>query len=143
MAVTLITNARIFDGASVISQSGHVLVEAGRIKKISLEEPLTPPVDATVVDATGCTLLPGLIDAHTHVFRDISMLETALQYGVTTVFDLHNEPHWFQEVHEITRSRNDISDVKSACLGATISNGWPEAIVRLTTNDPNVSGSEK
>ncbi|KAJ5573931.1 uncharacterized protein N7459_008358 [Penicillium hispanicum] len=138
MATTLISNARIFDGASVISQSGHVLIQAGRIKQISLGEPLTPPADAVVVDAAGCTLLPGLIDAHVHVFREVSLLETAIEYGVTTMLDMHNEPHWFQEISAITRARNDVSDVKSACFGATITNGWPEAIVRLTTNDPNI-----
>lgn len=141
MSATLISNARIFNGVSVISECGHVLIESGHITQVSLREPLLPSSQCTIVDATGCTLLPGLIDAHVHVYQDVGLLETAIQYGVTTVLDLHNEPEWFKEIHAITRRRNDISDVKSACFGATIKNGWPSAIVRLVTPDPNVSVS--
>lgn len=79
MSATLISNARIFDGVSVISESGHVLIESGRISQISLEQPLPPPADCVIINASGCTLLPGLIDAHVHVFRDVQLLETAIQ----------------------------------------------------------------
>ncbi|GLI81016.1 hypothetical protein PoHVEF18_009385 [Penicillium ochrochloron] len=109
---TLISNGRIFDGVSVISECGHVLIESGRISKISSQQPLSPPADCVVVDATGCTLLPGLIDAHVHVFRDVQLLETAIQYGVTTVLDMHNEREWFKEINVITRQRNDVSDLE-------------------------------
>lgn len=138
MSATLFSNVRIFDGVSVISENGHVLVESDRISQISLREPLSPPSDCAVVDASGCTLMPGLIDAHMHVFQDVHLLETALLYGVTTVLDLHNEPEWFRDIHAITKQRNDVSDVKSACFGATIKNGWPSAIVRLVSQEPNV-----
>lgn len=138
MSATLISNARIFDGFSVISESGHVLIESGRISQISLEQPLPPPADCVIIDASGCTLLPGLIDAHVHVFRDVQLLETAIQYGVTTVLDMHNEREWFKEINAITRQRNDVADVKSCCYGATIKNGWPSAIVRLVSQEENV-----
>jgi dihydroorotase-like cyclic amidohydrolase len=123
---------------SVISERGHVLIESGRIAQISLQEPISPPADCAVIDATGCTLLPGLIDAHVHVFRDVQLLETAIQYGVTTVLDMHNEREWFKEISAITRQRNDVSDVKSCCFGATIKNGWPSAIVSLVSQEENV-----
>ena len=42
--------------------------------------------DATVIDGRGMTLLPGLIDAHTHSFG--LALEDALNFGVTTVLDM-------------------------------------------------------
>lgn len=138
MSATLITNARIFDGVSVITESGHVLVESGRISRVSLEESLSAPEGCTIVDATGCTLLPGLIDAHMHVYRDVGLLETAIKYGVTTVLDMHNEPDWFKEIHKVTSQRNDVSDVKSCGFGATIKDGWPAAIVKLVSQEPNV-----
>ena len=37
------------------------------------------------------TLLPGLIDAHTHSFGPA--LEEALNFGVTTVLDMFTEPN--------------------------------------------------
>lgn len=139
MSATLITNARIFNGVSVISESGHVLIESGRISQISLQEPLPVPEGCVVVDAAGCTLLPGLIDAHMHVYQDVGLLETAIQYGVTTVLDMHNELDWFKDISRVTRQRNDVADVKSCGFGATIKDGWPAAIVKLVSQEPNVS----
>lgn len=138
MLATLISNVRIFDGISVISENGHVLIEAGRIKEISTEKPLLRPQGCHEIDASGCTLLPGLIDAHVHVYQDVDLLETAIKYGVTTVLDMHNQPKWFEKVKAITNQRNDLADVKSACFAATIQDGWPSAIVKLTSQDPNV-----
>lgn len=143
---TVIQHVRIFDGASVIAEDGYVMISAqsGRIEQISLETPILAPNSlTTVIDGTNCTLIPGLIDAHVHAHKDVSLLETAIQYGVTTVFDLHNEPEWFQEIKEVANQRNDVSDVKSACLAATVSGGWPAAIVRLSLDDPNVCNSYK
>lgn len=138
MPATLISNARIFDGVSVVSERGHILIESGRIKRVSTNEPLSAPPDCSIVDGSDCTLLPGLIDAHVHVYQDVDFLETAIQYGVTTVLDMHNDPGWFEEMKAIANQRNDLADVKSACFAATIRNGWPSAIVKLTSEDPNV-----
>ena len=64
---TLITNARVFDGKNAkLADSMNVLIEGNKIAKIS-KTPLTPAANATVIDAKGRTLMPGLIDAHTHL----------------------------------------------------------------------------
>jgi imidazolonepropionase-like amidohydrolase len=66
-AQTLITNARIFDGKSdQITDGMSVLIEGNKIARIS-RTALTPSTGATVIDAKGRTLMPGLIDAHTHI----------------------------------------------------------------------------
>ena len=44
----------------------NVLIEGNKIAKIS-KTALTPAAGATVIDAKGRTLMPGLIDAHTHI----------------------------------------------------------------------------
>jgi imidazolonepropionase-like amidohydrolase len=46
-------------------ESGVVLVDAGRI--VAVESRATVPVGSEIVDVTGKWLLPGLVDAHTHV----------------------------------------------------------------------------
>lgn len=89
MLATLITNVRIFDGVSVISDCGHVLIESGRIQRIS-EHPSSTAPECTIVDGSNSTLILGLIDPHVHAYQDLTFIETAIHYGVTTVLDMHN-----------------------------------------------------
>lgn len=78
----LIRNARVFDGVRVL-ESSDVLVHDGKIARVA--KGIEAPQGAEVIDATGKTLLPGLIDAHTHAYGDA--LEQALIFGVTTELD--------------------------------------------------------
>lgn len=84
---TLIRNARIFDGERVIDAK-DILIRDGLIVRIGTG--LEAPADAEVVDAAGRTLMPGLIDAHTHTFGE--GLEEAAVFGVTTHLDMFTDP---------------------------------------------------
>jgi len=75
-------NARVFDGTSVLVGT-DVLVEDGKIAAVGKR--LRVPDGTEIIDASGRTLLPGLIDAHTHVFGEA--LTEALMFGVTTELD--------------------------------------------------------
>ena len=62
---TLITGARIFDGSSPdLIEGMDVLVEGNTISAIAAD--IEAPDGATVIDATGRTLMPGMIDNHWH-----------------------------------------------------------------------------
>jgi imidazolonepropionase-like amidohydrolase len=62
----LFTNVKIFDGKSnALAEGLSVLVEGNLIKKISAD-PIDAP-DAFIVDGEGRTLMPGLIDMHSHL----------------------------------------------------------------------------
>ncbi|WP_455387844.1 amidohydrolase family protein [Petrachloros mirabilis] len=62
---TLITNARVFDGEHAkLAEGMSVLIEGNKIAKIAKSIPA--PAGATVIDAKGKVLMPGLIDAHWH-----------------------------------------------------------------------------
>src|SRR6516162_5164001 len=62
---TLFKNAKVFDGKSdKLTASTSVLVVGNKIKQIG--RAITAPEKATVIDAGGRTLMPGLIDAHWH-----------------------------------------------------------------------------
>jgi imidazolonepropionase-like amidohydrolase len=82
-----ITNARIFDGTNVISK-GTVLVQDGKITAAG--RTVVVPEGMTVINAGNGTLLPGLIDSHTHVFGNA--LQRALVFGVTTELDMFTSP---------------------------------------------------
>ena len=63
---TLFTNVNIFDGTSDNLQMGmNVLVEGNLIGAISSSA--ISASGATVIDGAGRTLMPGLIDNHTHL----------------------------------------------------------------------------
>ncbi|MBI3676660.1 MAG: amidohydrolase family protein [Proteobacteria bacterium] len=61
----LLKPARIWSAGDGLREKMHVLVEGERIAMIGAE--LSAP-HATCVELTDCTLLPGLIDAHSHLF---------------------------------------------------------------------------
>jgi imidazolonepropionase-like amidohydrolase len=83
---TLFRNARVFDGDSMLGPT-DVLIAHGRISRVG--PALDAPAATTIIDATGATLLPGLIDAHTHVFGNA--LHEALIFGVTSELDMFSD----------------------------------------------------
>ncbi len=76
----LFTNVRIFNGTSdSLSGPMNVLVSGNKIAAIS-STAITPPdgVEPMTIDGNGRTLMPGLIDMHTHmVLSTVPMLVLA------------------------------------------------------------------
>jgi len=68
-AAVIFENVRIFTGASAqLSSPSHVLVVGNTIKTISSAPIADPPAaPVTRIRGEGRTLMPGLIDAHTHL----------------------------------------------------------------------------
>jgi imidazolonepropionase-like amidohydrolase len=64
---TLLVPARVFDGTAM-HEGWAVLVQGDTIVAAGAAASLHAPVDATRIDLPGMTLLPGLIDAHSHIF---------------------------------------------------------------------------
>src|SRR2546426_10711704 len=83
-----IQHVRLFDGSNVIADSS-VIMQNGVI--IAVGNDSIVPTDVQIIDGMGHTLLPGFIDAHTHVFG--SALKEALIFGVTTELDMFTDYH--------------------------------------------------
>ena len=67
--VTAIRAGRMFDSVSgELLQDQIILIEGERIKGVGDAGSLKIPSGARVVDLSQATVLPGLIDAHTHLF---------------------------------------------------------------------------
>ncbi|MDE2689652.1 MAG: CIA30 family protein [Acidobacteriota bacterium] len=84
---TVIQGARVFTGDEVLPNT-TVVIRGPTIESVTPGDdiPAAARAEATVVDGAGMTLLPGLIDSHTHNFGPA--LEQALNFGVTTVLDM-------------------------------------------------------
>jgi len=67
--VTVLKAAHLFDGASGrLSEPGVVVVRGQRI--IAVGTGAAIPADSTIIDLGDATLMPGIIDAHTHITYD-------------------------------------------------------------------------
>jgi imidazolonepropionase-like amidohydrolase len=78
--------ARIIDGTGKPSiENATLVIRDGRIEAVGKR--VKVPAGAEKIDATGKTIIPGLINAHGHV-NDASQLGVYLRDGITTVFSL-------------------------------------------------------
>jgi imidazolonepropionase-like amidohydrolase len=111
-ATTAITAGRFVDPAGRVVTRVVIVVDDDRITSISTGPTAAPPAGATIVDLSRYTLIPGLIDVHTHMtyywdgapgtrprggnrLPAVSMvlaranLQKTLDTGVTTVRDMN------------------------------------------------------
>ena len=121
-AVTLVTPARVWDGSNAAPhEAWAVLVRGERIEAVGPRAQINAPADAKVIDLPGTTLIPGMIEAHSHlllhpyneaawddqVLREPEALRVAratnharntLMAGFTTVRDLGTEGAGYADV---------------------------------------------
>ena len=77
MGRTLFTNVSILDGSGADPYAGEVLVDGNRIQKIAKDGESLPRDGGEVVDGGGATLMPGLVESHSHLsFANTSDLES-------------------------------------------------------------------
>ncbi len=124
-AITAITNTRVFDGERVIKDRS-VVIEGMHIRSVGG----AVPAGATIIDAKGGTLMPGLIDSHVHT--DVNGLRDALKFGVTTELDMQG--HWSAKQRKEVSERNDIADVRSPGMGITPKGGHPTQYMTSSNN---------
>lgn len=75
----LITNVNIFDGTSQnLIMGKDVLVQGNKIVEIGEGIMVTQDTNTTIIDGSGKTLMPGLIDAHWHTMFNFAPVSTIL-----------------------------------------------------------------
>jgi imidazolonepropionase-like amidohydrolase len=118
-AVTVLKPARVFDG-DAMHEGWAVRVRGERIDAVGAEASVAAP-GATVVDLPGTTLMPGLVEGHSHILlhaynettwndqvmheglalraaRAVNHLRATLLAGFTTVRDLGTEGAQYADV---------------------------------------------
>ena len=133
----LIRGAKLFDGHR-FHAPGCLLVRQGRVA--ALAERLAPPAGVPILEARGGTVLPGLIDAHVHVFP--GALQAALRAGVTTEVDMFAGPGLIASLRQQASADSGAADLRSAGIGATAPGGHPTRLVErgLLLPFPTVAG---
>src|SRR5436305_6654399 len=117
----LIRNATVLTVTRGTVQNGSVLVENGKVAAVGKN--VSAPADATVVDATGKFLMPGIIDCHSH-----TAIEGGVNEGTVSDSSMVN----IKDVLDPT----DINIYRALAGGLTVSNvlhGSANAIGGQTT----------
>ncbi|HEV3163412.1 MAG TPA: amidohydrolase family protein [Isosphaeraceae bacterium] len=107
----VIRQARIFDGRQVIP-ADSVFVQDGKIQAVG--KGLKVPAGTAEIDAAGDTLLPGLIDSHSHDWGDSP--RQALIFGVTTELNMAGMPKFVSKLKQAEAEGKglDTADLRSA-----------------------------
>jgi imidazolonepropionase-like amidohydrolase len=132
--VVTIKGAKVFDGRWVL-EADTVIVEGSTI--IAVGRGLPPR--GKVIEGAGATLLPGLIDSHTHTGANTANLRDALLFGVTTELEMGGE--WQAEARKRAAADDTIADFRTPFDGVTPPGGHPTEllppnIVRLSSSTP-------
>ncbi|MFN8062726.1 MAG: amidohydrolase family protein [Vicinamibacterales bacterium] len=108
----VVRNGRVFDGTGAAARPATLVIRGNHIDRVlPANAPASSwPTDAQVIDATGKTVMPGLIDLHTHLtytepevspemagdpsdatLRAVERLRFFLESGVTSVRDVASD----------------------------------------------------
>jgi imidazolonepropionase-like amidohydrolase len=90
-AVLVFRHAAVFDADSArLRPRTTVVIRGGRIDRVGNDDSVAIPIGATVIDAAGKTLMPGLWDMHVHVQPGSEGI-LHIAAGVTTIRDMGND----------------------------------------------------
>jgi imidazolonepropionase-like amidohydrolase len=64
---TVLRGAQVIDGKGGVIPDGVVVIDGTRLQAVGGAGAVAVPPDAEVIDLPGCTVMPGLIDAHLHL----------------------------------------------------------------------------
>lgn len=113
---TLLKDIRVIDGKGNKPKPGQdVLIADGKIKAVGRRGSLDVPQNTKVIDGDGLTVMPGLIDAHTHLVggwrgaNDNGTRPTTIKWdllaylysGITQIYDIGNIPETAADARDI------------------------------------------
>jgi imidazolonepropionase-like amidohydrolase len=133
----VVENVRIFDGEELIAAT-RVVIKGGIIASVDMDSPL--PEGAELINGQGLALLPGLIDAHVHIWEEDQLRQT-LVFGVTSVVDMFMDSGTMKAIKDKQAAANDgsMATLISAGILATAPGGHG---TEYGMNIPTVSGPD-
>ena len=103
----LLDNVRVIIGDGSVLESGALLVDGGRIRAVGLRSEIELDSSVEVIDLSGKTIMPALIDSHAHLGYEghtswgaenysrenlIDHLQRYAYYGFSAVFSAGSDP---------------------------------------------------
>jgi imidazolonepropionase-like amidohydrolase len=130
MTSVLFTNVRIFDGTGALPYPGEVLIQGNRISRIARGARALPTAGVTIVDGAGATLMPGLVEAHTHFsWND--------QPGLSEIQRMPTEEHILWCAH-IAKRYLDMGF--TSCIGAATAKPRLDVVIRNAIESGQIPG---
>ena len=145
--VTVLKNVDLIDGTGATHKRGvSILISSGRIRDVRPADQFKLPSGANVVDLSGKTVMPGIINLHGHVglvkgltqarenyTRDNieAQLRAYASYGVTSLVSMGSdiEPELILRIRDAQRDgRINGARVYTAGRGFTALNGYPAVL---------------
>ena len=93
----VIDGARIWNGASEFYDKGTIVIEDGKIEAVLAgdeRDRYKPPAEARVIDGDGKLAIPGLINAHTHLYSSLARGMALPNYSPHTFTQILEQMWW-------------------------------------------------